>query len=231
MGDKYLAVTKFARPDGRVLELWLEKSELGRMWTEEITARFAKHEEARAKAAQAGADVLALFDHAMGKRISFGELGQGYIGFAAGGPRGIGLRAVVTMPGLRRDFALTIHPAENDEGELLPEEAAWRDRVQTNYFSLLKAGIEKVASEAAKRNLVAEEIAWDEDWPVNASAPATQTKPKRGLLTPQSSPSETKVGSSVSEPSSKLGGNAWLTLLALASLAVIAWFLLRGSGK
>lgn len=227
-GDEYLAVTKFARPDGRVLELWLEEAELGRMWSEDITARFSKHEEMSAKAIAAGADVLASFDHALGKRISFGQFGQGYIGFAAGGPRGIGLRAVITMPGLRRDFALTIHPAENDEEALRPEEEAWRDRVQTNYFTLLKAGIERVASQAARQNLRAEEIPWNHDEAVQTNAPAIPSKAKPGLFAPQPESRTIKANDRGPATDGKENRSPLLIGLGLVALTVIAWFLLKG---
>lgn len=227
-GQAYLNVVRFTRDDGLVTDLWIETTTAGKLWTETLEADLAKYPDKRAAAQAAGEAGLEKFDFLSGKRISFGADGQGHIGMSWDGPRGACFRALVTLPHLNRDVALSLCSSEQDDSSLEPADKLLQGQIATNYSRILKAGIDDLVSRALGRTVTSVELPWVQAGTNSVEGQATQPSRKSRPSVGEHTQTEAKESGAAAVTGAASGSKRWLLAIGCAALGVIAWFLVKG---
>lgn len=230
-GQAFLNVVRFTRDDGLVTDLWLETTTAGKLWTKTLVDELATYSERRTAALAQGGMGAEKFDFLHGRRISYGADGRGHIGMSLDGPRGACFRAVVTLPRLNRDVAVSLASSDKDDSELEAADKLLQGQIATNYSRILKAGIDDLVSRALGRAITSVEIPWIQDGTNKLEVQPMQAKRKSGLPVDEHKQSEAKKDGDAAAANEASGSKRLFLAIGFSALAVIAWFLLKGRGQ
>ena len=131
-GQAYLTVVRFTRDDGLVTDLWVETATAGKLWTTQTESELASYLPKRVEVQTLGESDMQRFDFLWGRLISYGGDGKGHIGMSMDGPRGACFRALVTLPQINMDVALSLASSEKDASELDQADKLLQGQIATN---------------------------------------------------------------------------------------------------
>lgn len=162
----------------------------------------------------------------LAKRFRFGDGGVAAAGVVGFGPPGTLYAFSISHPATKQDVTVLWDiPTASDES-LTEAEAGWVGSVTTNFAAMFLPLATELAAQLAGQPVSLTEVPWTANFA--ASAPASPTtnqsatkvfKPAAPPVAPDSAPNAPAAKRSASK--------TWLLLMGLASVAVIAWLLLK----